>query len=185
MTPKPITYTEKQQKAAQLRVEGATQDAAYRAAYSCARLTPDKCRKKASQLFRQPKMRALLARLQEESARRCNVTQDRITRELASVAFAILPDLVEEGPDGMLRLKRLESLTENQRRAVKKLKIRTRTIQGKDESTVTQETEVELHGKLEALHLLGQNIGMFKQVVQHEIPALDYRPEPPAPEVAP
>lgn len=172
----PNEYTEKQQRAALLRVEGLTQEAAYGQAYNCARLTPEKRRKKASQFFRQPKIQKLLARLQEESARRCNVTQDRITRELSAVAFAILPDLVEQGPDGMLRLKALDTLTEAQRRAVRKLKIKTRTVQGEHDSTTTQETEVELHGKLEALNMLGQTVGMFKTVVQHEIPALDYQP---------
>lgn len=173
----PDTYTERQLKAATLLVEGLTQHAAYKAVYSVGNLKPDAVRAKASAFFRKPKLAALVARLQSESARRCNVTQDRVTRELSAVAFAILPDLVETDGQGMLRMKPLEQLTEAQRRAVKKLKLKTRTTATDDGTTTVQETEVELHGKLEALHLLGQNIGMFKTLVQHEIPALDYRPE--------
>ena len=171
-------YTERQRRAAQLLVDGLSQAAAFRECYStqwCKDATT--LRVKASAFFRQPKMRTLVEKLQAESLRRCNVTQDRLTRDLAAVAFAVLPDLVETRPDGTLALKPVERLTTAQRTAVKKLKLRTRTFAREDGTETVQETEVELHGKLEAIHMLGLQLGMFSTKVVHEIPTLDYRPD--------
>lgn len=169
-------YTAKQRRAVELLCSGKTQTEAYGGAYSLGGIAQRHHASKASAFFRKPKIQALVDQLSKASARRCRITTDRITRELGAVAFASLPDLVELGPDGTLRLKALESLTEDQRRACKKLKLRTTTYENDSGTRTVQETEVELHGKLAALELLGRNLGMFAQRVVHDIPQLDYAP---------
>lgn len=174
----PGNYTKRQLHAAELVVEGLSQTAAYQGAYGAANLTPRRRSAKASALFATPKMRALVARLREESLRRCQVPVDAVTKELAAVAFSSLPDLLQQDEDGMIGLKPLALLTGPQRRALKKVKVRRRVYTTPDGSESIQEIEIELHGKLEALELLGRSLGMFVQRVTLDAPLIDYRPEP-------
>lgn len=170
-------YTENQLAACRRFVEGMSRTEAWKGVYSSGHSKPANIRSRACEFFRQPKIQALVEQLQAESIKRMNVTQDRVTREVVAVAFASLPDLIETDADDMLCLKRLETLTDAQRRAVKKLKMKKRTTTDEDGGrTVVLETEIELHGKLEALEMLGRNLGMFSQRVIFDIPRLDYQP---------
>jgi len=173
-------YTDLQMKACALRAKGLTKYQAYKQTYSTGATKASTIRSHATDFFQKPKIAELVARLSERGLQEINVTPNKVIRELAAVAFASPLDLIETDRHGILRLKPLEQLTTEQRLAVRKLKLRTRTRTIDDGTETIQETEIELHGKIQALELLGRNLGMFSQRVTLEVPRLDYQPIPAA-----
>lgn len=172
--------TERQRECVRLAVEGLSQTAAFLQVYGTDWLRGDptglRARSKASAFFRAPRVRALRERVREEWTRRQAVKAPHITRELEAVAFCSLPDMLTQGPDGLWRVKRIEELTEAQRRALKKVRMRVTTQRTEDGTSTVRQIELELHGKIEALTLLGKQLGMFKERVAMDIPQLDYVP---------
>ena len=111
--------------------------------------------------LRKPKIAEEIARRQKDLQRRTEVTQDRVVKELARVAFADASDyvcvetLTYENEDGtvspiqVVSPKDTDTLSDDQRAAIASIK------QG------ANGVEVKLCDKLKALELLGRHIGMF------------------------
>ena len=111
--------------------------------------------------LRKPKIAEEIARRQKDLQRRTEVTQDRVVKELARVAFADASDyvcvetLTYENGDGtvspiqVVSPKDTDTLSDDQRAAIASIK------QG------ANGVEVKLCDKIKALELLGRHIGMF------------------------
>lgn len=116
--------------------------------------------------LRKPKIAEEIARRQKDLQRRTEVTQERVVKELARVAFADATDYVQvetrtvEKNDGTelsyqtVMLTETAELSADQRAAIAGIK------QG------TNGVEVKLHDKIKALELLGRHIGMFNDKLE-------------------
>lgn len=115
----------------------------------------------AARLLRNVKVQAEISRRQKDLQRRTEVTQDRVVKELARIAFADMTDYAQvetrmiEKDDGTeasyqaVALKETAELSAEQRAALAGIKQGANGI------------EVKLHDKIKALELLGRHIGMF------------------------
>ena len=121
--------------------------AAIRAGYS-----PKSAEQQGSALLRNPKVRAYLDQRMAEHSRRTGVTQERIIRELARIAFVNPPDVVD------MDLARLRpTATEDDTAAIASVKVK--TIPTQDGTGV--EREIRFADKIKALELLGKRFGMW------------------------
>ena len=111
--------------------------------------------------LRKPKIAEEIARRQKDLQRRTEVTQDRVVKELARIAFANIADYVhvetqtrtkDDGTETTYQivvLSETEDLSVDQRAALATVK---QSVNG---------VEIKLHDKIKALELLGRHIGMF------------------------
>jgi phage terminase small subunit len=115
----------------------------------------------AARLLRNVNIQNEIARRQRDLQKRAEVTQDRVVKELARVAFADASDyvcvetLTYENEDGtvspvqIVSPKDTDTLSDDQRAAIAGIKQGANGI------------EIKLHDKIKALELLGRHIGMF------------------------
>jgi len=115
----------------------------------------------AARLLRNVKVQAEISRRQKDLQRRTEISQDRVVKELARIAFADATDyacvetLTYENEDGtvspvqIVSPKDTDTLSDDQRAAIAGIKHGANGI------------EVKLHDKIKALELLGRHIGMF------------------------
>ena len=94
-----------------------------------------------------------IAQAQAERSKRTGVSQDRIIRELAKIAFSNLPDIVDPF-DGSV----IPSADRDDLACIQSIKV-------KQTETMT-EREVKLADKTRALELLGKHLGMFKDKLE-------------------
>jgi len=121
--------------------------AAIRAGYSAR--SADKI---GSQLLGNPRVSARLAERMAELSRRTGVTQERIIRELARIAF-LDPTNVVNADDATLR----NDAKADDRAAIAAIRVR----QIETEHGVTTEREIRFHDKNRALELLGKRFAMW------------------------
>ena len=107
-----------------------------------------------------------ISRRQKDLQKRTEVTQDRVVRELARVAFADAASHVRVRlrevpcPDGtrarvpVVEVKPTAELTDDQRAAIAQIKQGANGI------------EVKMYDKIKALELLGRHIGMFNDKLE-------------------
>lgn len=107
----------------------------------------------ASRLLEKANVRARVDELMARRARRTGVTQDRVVRELARVAF-VDPTQVIDFHTGRVR----GDAPEDDRAALAGVRVK----DGADFS----EREVKLHDKVRALELLGKHLGLFTEKVE-------------------
>ena len=119
-----------------------------------------------AETLRNPKVAVEIARRQRDLQVRTEVSQDRVVRELARVAFADAASHVQVRlrevpcPDGtrarvpVVEVKPTAELTDDQRAAIASIKQGANGI------------EVKLWDKLKALELLGRHIGMFNDKLE-------------------
>ena len=115
----------------------------------------------AARLLRNVKVQAEISRRQKDLQRRTEVTQERVVKELARIAFANIADYLhvetqtrtkDDGTEvtyQIVMLSETEDLSVDQRAALANVK---QNVNG---------VEIKLHDKIKALELLGRHIGMF------------------------
>lgn len=135
--------------------------AAIRAGYS-----PKTAAAAAARLLRNVNIQAEIARRQKDLQRRTEISQDRVVKELARIAFADASDyacietLTYENEDGtvspvqIVSPKDTDTLSDDQRAAIAGIKQGANGI------------EIKLHDKIKALELLGRHIGMFNDKIE-------------------
>jgi phage terminase small subunit len=121
--------------------------AAIRAGYS-----PKSAEVTASKLLRNSKVRAYIDQRMAEHSRRTGVTQERIIRELARIAFLDPTQLVN-----MENAELLDDASADDRAAIASVKVK--TIPTQDGEGV--EREIRFADKIKALELLGKRFGMW------------------------
>ena len=107
----------------------------------------------AARLLRNVRIQAYVAERQQARQRRTEITQDRVVRELAAVAFADVTEIASVS-GGYVALRDTSELSEDQRRAIAGIKETQAGI------------EIKFNDKLKALELLGRHLGMFKDRVE-------------------
>lgn len=140
--------TEKQKRFAdEYLIDLNATQAAIRAGYS-----PKSAEQQGSRLLSNAKVRAYIDERMAELSRRTGVTQERIIRELARIAFLDPTKLVN-----MDTVELLDDATEDDRAAITAVKIKTIPTQ---EGTGV-EREIRFADKIKALELLGKRFGMW------------------------
>lgn len=130
---------------------------AYRVAYPSVK-KDETARANSSRMLTNANVAKYITERMEERQKRTEITQDRVLKELAVIAFAKATDYAEV-KDGQVIIKDTEELNEQQARAIAGIK------EGKFG------VEVKLNDKEKALELLGRHLGMFKDKV--EVSGLD------------
>lgn len=113
--------------------------------------TPAAIAVNASQLLHSDKVQRALADRRRAISEALEITQERIAREYARIAFADLRDLVEWGPEGV-NLRPSSELTDDQAAAVSEVS----ETRGRNPSR-----RLKLHSKTEALDALARQLGMY------------------------
>ena len=120
----------------------------------------------AARMLRNVKVQAEISRRQKDLQRRTEVSQDRVVKELARVAFSNATNAVQVQPrtivgaDGKkiviqtVALTATAELTDDQRAAIAQIKQGANGI------------EVKMYDKIKALELLGRHIGMFNDKLE-------------------
>lgn len=125
---------------------------AYKAVYkSCKK--DETARVNSSRLLTNANVAAYLSERQRELQQRTEITQDKVVRELAAIAFADIADYVrvqDHGGLSMVEITPTSEIPESKRAAIASIKQGNNGI------------EVKLHNKLDALDKLGRHLGMFK-----------------------
>jgi len=117
-------------------------------AYIRAGYNPKNVSQCASMLLAKPHVRARVDQLLAERSARTGVTQDRVVRELARIAFLDPTQLVDIN-DATVR----EDASEDDRAAIASVKLKS----GEDYT----EHEIKFADKNKALELLGKHLGMY------------------------
>jgi phage terminase small subunit len=111
------------------------------------------------QLITIPDVSAAIEAGRAALSRRTEVTQDRVIRELAAVAFS---DATVYDCDDAGRVTLREGAADDAPRALASVKRKRRVVPGGDGACI-EEVEFRLWNKVEALKLLGQHLDMFKE----------------------
>lgn len=139
---------------------------AYKVAYS-------RCKKdetasvNSSKLLRNTKVQEYISKKQEEIEKRTEVTQDRVIKELAKIAFLDIRKLYTENG----QLKNIADIDSGTAGAISSLE----TLEeydgyGEDREKIGDTQKVKLLDKTKALELLGRHLGMFndKMKIEHK-----------------
>jgi phage terminase small subunit len=142
-----VKLTPKQQKFAdEYLIDLNATQAAIRAGYS-----PATAEQQGSRLLSNVKVRAYIDERMAEHSRRTGVTQERIIRELARIAFLDPTQLVD-----MDTAELLSDAAVDDRAAIASVKVK--TMSGETEMI---EREIRFADKIKALELLGKRFGMW------------------------
>lgn len=174
--------TPKQKKFVDEYLIDLNQTRAYKAAYPNVKKDSTAC-VCASQLLKKPNIQEYLQKKQKKLQERTEITQDRVLKELAAVAFSkasdyakvvekqamkvvngVAVDIFDENGEPIVyrdvELELTDNLTDQQKRAIAVMK------KGRDGY------EVKTYDKIKALELIGKHIGMFDNKNQNEADAL-------------
>lgn len=126
--------------------------AAIRAGYSA-----KTANEQGARLLTNVSVRSALTEAQQARAARTEITQDRVLKEIARVAFGDPRDVMTWGPEGVV-LKDSSSLTEDQAMQVAEVSETTSSSGGS--------LKLKKHDKVKALELLGRHLGMFTDKIE-------------------
>lgn len=129
--------------------------AAIRAGYSV-----KTANEQASRLLANVKIQTKIAKAMAERSKRTGVNQDRVILELARIAFANARDIINT-EDGSIRA----DATEDDLACIQSVKVK--TMNG--DKGYSEEREVRLHNKMEALEKLGKHLGMWNDKIDLNI----------------
>lgn len=104
------------------------------------------------QLLRKTQVASAIEKAQKDRARRVEITQDSVLKEIARIAF-VDPSEIFRIRSGRLVIADTEEMSEDVRRALASV-TETTTKDGRN-------IRVQLASKLDALQLLGKHLGMF------------------------
>ena len=149
---------------------GLTQAEAYRQAYPKAHGWKDKTVwKRSSELAQKGEVSGRIQGLNAKAAAANEVTQARIIRELARIAFSDMRAVTAWGPSG-LTLRDSAGLSDDEAAAVLEVS-ETRTESGGGTR------KVKLNDKVRALEMLGKHLGMFTERVEVAATGITWRGE--------
>ena len=158
-----MTLTIKQEAYARARVAGANQHDAYVASYDASRMLPNTIDRRALELEGHGAIAARIAELLDVTHAAHAVAADRLTGELAAVAFANIYDYVTI-VDGEIQVRDTDELTVLQQHAVRKIKSTKRHL---NDGTVVETIEFELSDRLKAIELLSRRFPEFSTKLEH------------------
>jgi len=151
-----MSLTPKQQRFAdEYLIDLNATQAAIRAGYS-----PRTANEQAARLLAKVSVRSYIDQRMAELSRRTGVTQERIIRELARIAFLDPTRVINMGTAELA-----DDASEDDRAAIAAVKVKRIPT----EAGEGVEREIKLHDKIRALELLGKRFGMFIDRQQVEV----------------
>jgi hypothetical protein len=113
-------------------------------------------------LLRREEVREIVSMVTEKALQNALRSSDDILKEITLVGFSDIADYFDVSDTGDMRLKTLAEMG-NKSRAIKKMKHTRRDFYAGDGTLLSTENkyEYELHSKMEALTLLGNNKRLF------------------------
>ena len=121
--------------------------AAIRAGYA-----PENAGKQGHELLEKTRIANAIAQAMAHRSRRTGITQDRVLRELAKVAFVNANDVID--PDSAT--VRADAAEEDLA-CIQAVKVKT----SESEMGASSEREIKLYDKMRALEMLGKHLGLF------------------------
>lgn len=132
---------------------------AYRVAYPSVK-KDETARANGSRMLTNANVAKYISERMQERQQRTEVTQDRVIRELAAIAFSKATDYaIVRG--GAVYIKNTDDLSDEQVRAISGIKEGANGI------------EIKLNDKEKALELLGRHLGMWNDKLNIKTPAID------------
>ena len=125
--------------------------AAIRAGYSV-----DSARDIGCENLTKPNIQEAIAKAMAERSKRTGVNQDRVVLELARIAFANARNIINT-EDGSVR----DDATEDDLACIQSVKVKTMS----GDKGYSEEREVKLYSKTDALEKLGRHLGMWKDKI--------------------
>lgn len=111
-------------------------------------------RSKASQLLTKVNIQNRIAELQEARAKRTEISQDRVLKELACLGHSNIKKYVKHSAKGFMQFKDIDEISDEDARAIEAIKV------NYDKNTI----EFKLHSKTKTLEMVGRHLGMFKDI---------------------
>lgn len=145
--------TEKQKRFADEYIIDLNATRAYKVAYPNVK-NDETAKAAASRLLTNVNVKAYIDNLIDERAKRTEVTQDRVVKELAKIGFAKITDYVEIGYGGIVKVKATDDIPKDKVGAIAGIKEGQNGI------------EIKMNDKVKALELLGRHLGMFNDKLQ-------------------
>lgn len=105
--------------------------------------------------LKKPEISNTISRAMAERSRRTGISQDRVVRELAKIAFVNINNICTSNG----RIK--EDATDDDLSCIESIKVK----QSESDTGSSEEREVKLCSKLKALELLGKHLGMWNDKV--------------------
>lgn len=105
----------------------------------------------AAKLLRNAKVKSYLGKRKKARQERTEISQDRVLRELAAIAFTDVTDIVSYDHGGHVRIRATDDLEKDKKKIIAGIK------EGQ------WGTEVKFYDRLRALELLMKHLGMFDQ----------------------
>ena len=137
-------------------------EAAIRAGYS-----KKYAKGQAFRLLQQEHIQEALQEMERKVTRKCQVTAERIVKELALIAFADITEIFDD--DG--NMKPIKDLAEEITRTIKEIELDSKSEDEYNEDgepvtrSITFPKKIKMNDKLKALELLGKFKGMFKETI--------------------
>lgn len=148
-----VLLTEKQKRFADEYIIDLNATRAYKVAYPNVK-NDETAKAAASRLLTNVNVKAYIDNLIDERAKRTEVTQDRVVKELAKIGFAKITDYVEIGYGGIVKVKATDDIPKDKVGAIAGIKEGQNGI------------EIKMNDKVKALELLGRHLGMFTDKLQ-------------------
>ncbi len=118
------------------------------------------------QLLQKTTVHFAIQKAMQDREKRLEISQDRVLKELALIAFADMKDYVVVNEDGSIQAKTWDQMPEGASRAVAEVRevrrIMTAGKGGGEEILLECRLGYKHHSKVQALELLGNHLGMWK-----------------------
>lgn len=105
----------------------------------------------ASQLLTRLNIQNRIAELQAARAKRTEISQDRVLKELACLGHSNIKKYVAHSAKGFMQFKDIDEISEEDAKAIEAIKV------NYDKNTI----EFKLHSKTRTLEMIGRHLGMF------------------------
>ena len=148
-----VLLTEKQKRFADEYIIDLNATRAYKVAYPNVK-NDETAAVNASKLLRNTKVKEYIDKRIDERAKRTEVTQDKVVKELAKIGFAKITDYIEIGYGGIVKVKATDDIPKDKVGAIAGIKEGQNGI------------EIKMNDKVKALELLGRHLGMFTDKLQ-------------------
>lgn len=120
-----------------------------------ARYSKKTARFQASQLLTILNIQKRIAELEAIRAKRLEISQDRVLKELACLGHSNIKDYIKHAADGFIQFKDIDNISEEDAKAIEAIKVNYK--EGK--------IEFKLHSKTKTLEMIGRHLGMFKDII--------------------
>lgn len=112
---------------------------------------------KASQLLTKVNIQKRIAELQEIRARRTEVNQDRVLKELACIGHSNIKRYIKNAAKGFIEFRDIDNISEEDAKAIESIKV----------NYEKGHIEFKLYSKTKALEMEGRHLGMFVEKIEH------------------